>query len=154
MAQVLLALGASGGAVSTISTIASIAAPVLGVVGTISQIKAAKEQEAELERQGKEQRIMASVEAERARREARFRQSRDRTAMLEGGALSGTAEGVLEQNAVAQELDALTVEFRGEQQQRASQFAARQAGRRVGVLDVFSSAISGFSQVDPLNISN
>lgn len=154
MAQLLLALGASTGAVSTVSTIASIAAPVLSVVGAISQVKAAKEQAAEHEREAAEHRIMAGVEAERARRRDRQIQSASRVSMLEGGALSGTAQGVLDQNAVAQELDALTVEFQGEQKARGAEFRAAQAKRGASPLSIFSAAVKGFSAMDPLNVSN
>lgn len=154
MAELFLALGASAGTVSTVSTITSIAQPVLGVMSAVSGISEAKAQEAEFERQSKEERLMASIEAERVRREGRQRQSAERVAMLEGGALSGTAEGVLEQNAVAQELDALTVEFRGEQRARAAEFQAEQAGRAASPLNVFGAAIEGFTDFDPLNVGN
>ena len=154
MAQLALALGASGGMMSTLSTVATVAGPVLGVVSAIQGISAANEQAAEFERQGKEQRLMASIEAEAMRRQARAKASAERTAYLEGGAFSGTAPGVLTQNATMRELDALTVEFRGEQQQRASQFQAKQAKRSASILDVFSGAIEGFSGMDPLNIGN
>lgn len=144
----------AGGAVSTISTVASVAGAVLPVVGAIQQNRAAREQEAEFERQSREERLFASIQAEKDRRAARQRQSAERAAFIEGGAFSGTAMGVLEQNAVAQELDALTVEFQGEQQARGSEFRARQAGRSASPLNVFSAAIEGFNQFDPLNISN
>jgi hypothetical protein len=74
--------------------------------------------------------------------------------MLEAGALAGTGEGVLEQNAVAQELDALTIEFQGEQRARSAEYQAAQARRAASPLKIFSAAISGFSQMDPLNIGN
>ena len=154
MAALLAGLGAAGGFLSTLSTIATIASPVIGIMGAVAEIGEAKAQEAEFERQAKEERIMASVEAERTRRAARQEQSRSRVSMLEGGALSGTAFGVLEQNAVAQELDALTVEFMGEQRGTAAEFQAAQARRSASPLKIFSAAISGFSQLDPLNIGN
>ncbi len=154
MAQILPLIGMSGGAVSTLSTIASIAAPVLGIAGAVQGNREAKAQEAEFARQSKEERLMASIGAERERRANRQRASAQRTGMIEGGAYSGTAEGVLEQNAVAQELDALTVEYGGEQRGRSAEFQAQQAGRSASPLNVFSAAITGFNQMDPLNIGN
>ena len=153
-ATLAMMFGASSGVTSTIATITSVAQPVLGVMGAISGIQEAKAQEAEFERQSKEERLMASIEAERMRREGRQKQSAERVAMLESGAMSGTAEGVLEQNAVAQELDALTVEFRGEQRARAAEFQAEQAGRGASPLNIFSAAVEGFSDFDPLNVGN
>lgn len=154
MAELLLAAGMSAGTVSTISTVASVAAPVLGVVGAISANQEAKAQAAEFERAADESRLMASIEAERQRKQARQRQSAERAAFLEGGAFSGTAMGVLEQNAVAQELDALTVEFQGEQQARGQEFSAAQARQSASPLNVFSAAVSGFNDFDPLNVGN
>ena len=143
--------GVSAGTASTIGTIATVASPVLGVMGALANAQAKQEQKREYEREAAETRIMASVEAERMRRQARQTQSRARTSMAEGGALSGTSFGVLDQNAVAQELDALTVEFQGEQRAKGAEFKASQV--KSGFLDVFSSAVSGFSQMDPLNLT-
>lgn len=154
MAFLMTALGASASTVSTVASIAEIASPILGVTSAFAGMQEARAQEAEFDRQAKEERIMAGIEAERMRREGRQRQSADRVAMLESGALSGTAVGVLEQNAVAQELDALTVEFRGEQQARAAEFQADQAARAGTPLGVFSAAVDGFSDFDPLNVGN
>lgn len=145
---------AGAGALSTISTVASVASPVLGVVGALQAAGEAKAQKAEFERQATEERLFASIEAEKVRRDARQRASAERAAFIEGGAFSGTAQGVLEQNAVAQELDALTVEFQGEQRARGAEFQAQQAGRAASPLNVFSAAVEGFNQFDPLNVSN
>lgn len=150
----LTALGMSASAAATMSTIVTVAQPLLGIAGALASMGEASAQAAEHERQAKEERIMASVEAERHRRSSRQSQSRDRVSMLEGGALSGTAQGVLDQNAVAQELDALTVEFQGEQRGRAAEFQAQQAKRGASPLKVFSAAIDGFANMDPLNIGN
>ncbi len=154
MAPVLLALGASAGTVATVSTIASVAGAVLPAIGAIQANKEAKQQEGEFSRQATEQRLFASIEAERTRKAGRQRQSAERAAFIEGGAFSGTAAGVLEQNAVAQELDALTVEFQGEQAARGSDFQAAQAGRAASPLNVFGAAIQGFNDFDPLNVGN
>lgn len=151
MAELMLLAGVGAKTAGVIGSIATVASPVLGVMGAIAGVQEKKEQRAEFEREAAESRIMASVEAEKVRRETRQTQSRARTSMAEGGALSGTGLGVLEQNAVAQELDALTVEFRGEQQARGAEFRAGQTG--TGYLDVFSSAVSGFSAMDPLNLT-
>jgi len=152
MAQLLLTLGASAGTVSTLSTIASIAAPVLGIASALGQMGEAKAQSKEFNRQAREERVTAGIRAERMRRQSRLQQSRDRTAMSEGGALAGTGQGVLDQNAVAQELDALTVVYEGEQAGRGAEFRGMQARRSASPLNVFSAAVRGFSQVDPLNL--
>ena len=154
MAQLLLAAGLGAKTVATVSTVAEVAGAVLPVVGAVQGIQEAKAQEAEFEREATESRLMAGIEAERVRREARQRQSAERAAFIEGGAYSGTAQGVLQQNAVSQELDALTVEFQGEQRARGAEFAADQAGRSASPLNVFGAAVSGFSDFDPLNINN
>ena len=152
MAALLPLLGASTGAMAGLSTIATIAAPVLGVMSAISGISEAKQQSAEFKRQATEERLMSNINAEKMRRESRQQQSRDRTAMIEGGVMSGTSLGVLDQNAVAQELDALTVQFTGEQRATGSEFQAQQARGATGPLDVFSAAVTGFSSMDGLNI--
>lgn len=144
----------TGGALSTISSISAIAAPVLGVTQALAANQESKAQAAEFERAGKESQLMASIEAERLRKEGRQRQSAERSAFIEGGAFSGTAAGVLEQNAVAQELDALTVEFQGEQRAAGAEFQASQARRAASPLNVFSAAVEGFSGFDPLNVGN
>lgn len=151
MAELLLTLGASAAVAGTIASVASIATPVLGVMGALAGVQERKEQRAEHEREAKESRIMASAEAAKMRREARQRQSRSRAMMAEGGALSGTSLGVLDQNAIAMELDALNVEFQGEQQAKSAEFRAGQS--KANYLDVFSSAVGGFTQMDPLNLT-
>jgi hypothetical protein len=150
----LAALGMSATTISTISTIATVAGPLIGIAGAVSEMGEARAQAAEFDRQSKEERIMANVDAERARRAARQTQSRDRVAALEGGAYSGTMKGVLDQNAVAQELDALTVQFQGEQRGKQADFQAKQAKRAASPLKVFSAAIGGFANMDPLAIGN
>ena len=135
-----------------LSSIATIAAPVLGVMSAISEAGAAKEQASEFERQATEERVAANINAEKTRRDARQRQSASRTAMAEGGVLSGTSFGVLDQNAVAQELDALTIEFQGEQRGQSAEFQAAQARKAASPLNVFSAAVEGFSSFDPLNV--
>lgn len=151
MATLLLAMGAGAGTAATIGSIATIAAPVLGVMSAISENRAAKEQASEFERQATEERVAANINAEKSRRDARQRQSASRTAMAEGGVLSGTSFGVLDQNAVAQELDALTIEFQGEQRGQSAEFQAAQARKSASPLNVFSAAVEGFSSMDPLN---
>lgn len=149
----LLAKIGAGGLFTTLGQIATIASPVLGVASAIQGNKAAKEQAAEYSREARETRVNASIAAERQRRAARVAQSRDRTALAEGGALSGTALGVLDQNAVAQELDALTVAYQGEQQARGADFRAKQARKSASPLNIFTAAVQGFNQIDPLNFA-
>lgn len=147
----LAAMFGAGGA-ATIGTIATIASPILGVASALSGNAAARQQAREFDRQSREERVAASIEAEQARRAARQRQSASRAAMAEGGVLSGTSLGVLDQNAVAMERDALMVEYRGEQRGRAAEFQAAQARKSSSVLNVFSAAVEGFNSMDPLNI--
>lgn len=147
-----LAVMFGAGGAATIGTVATIAAPVLGVVSAISGNAAARQQGREFDRQARDERVVAGIEAEQARRAARQRQSAARTAMAEGGVLSGTSLGVLDQNAVAQEMDALMIEYRGEQRGQAAEFQAAQARKSASPLNVFSAAVSGFNSMDPLNI--
>jgi hypothetical protein len=150
MAQLLVGLGAGGGALSTVSTIATVAAPVLQIAGAIQRVNEGRQQEAEYKRQATEERVTSSIRAARMRRDARLAQSRNRTAMAESGALSVSGEGVLKQNAVAAELDALTVQYQGEQAARSAE--ARGRASRVSPLTVFATAVNAFNDVDPLNI--
>ena len=150
MAALVPLLGLSAGATGVLSTIAAVAPTVFGVMGAIGQVQAGKAQQQEYNRQAREERVAANIQSARMRREARLMQSRDRALMLEGGALSGTAFGVLKQNAAIQELDALTVTYQGEQQAQTSE--ARGRASRVSPLTIFSAAVSGLSKIDPLNI--
>ncbi|MGL4310285.1 MAG: hypothetical protein ACRCSU_07335 [Paracoccaceae bacterium] len=151
MAELVAVLGLGAKATGILSSIATIAGPVLGVAGAVQGVAEGGKQAAEYSRQAREERVMAGIQAARMRRAARQKQSADRTAMAEGGALSGSAFGVLEQNALAQELDALTVTFQGEQAARGLEFQAKQS--RVSPLTIFSSAVEGFSSMDPLNLA-
>ena len=144
----LLGLGAS--ATATLSTIATIGGAIIPVLGAVAGVAEGKAQAAEFERQAQEQRVTASVQAARALRDARVRQSRDRVAMLQGGSLSGTAFDVLNSNQVVDELDAATIIFQGEQAARQSQAQAQAS--KVSPLTIFSSAVGSFSQIDPLNL--
>lgn len=150
MAQLLLGLGAGSGAMAGLSTIATIASPILGIMSAVAQVQEGKAQEQEYLRQAREERVTASIHAARERRKSRIQQSRDRLTMLEGGALSGTAFDMLRQNATADEMDARTVMFEGEN--RAKSAEARARASRVSPLRIFSAAIDGFSRMDPLNI--
>lgn len=152
MAQLMLAMGASAGAASAVGAVSTVAGAVLPIMGALQQGRERQKQAAEFERSAAEKRVMAGVEAAKARREGRFRQSRDLVSMAEGGVLSGTSLGVLDQNAVMRELDALTVEFQGEQAGRADDFSTSQY-RKSNVLNVFSAAVEGFSSMDPLNLA-
>lgn len=152
MAELLVTLGVGAKTAGTIATVATLAGPVLSTLGAVQRAGEAKQQSAEFSRQAREERVAASIRAERMRRQSRLQQSAERTAMVEGGALSGTAIGVLDQNAVAQELDALTVEYQGQQAGAAADFRAKQARKAASPLNIFSTAVSSFSQMDPLNI--
>jgi hypothetical protein len=153
MAELLVTLGMSATAASTVATVATIAGPVLSTLGAVQQMQEGKAQAAEFSRQAREERVAAGIRAERMRRQARLQQSAERTAMAEGGALSGTAIGVLDQNAVAQEMDALTVSFQGEQAGASADFRSQQARRSASPLNVFSTAVQSFGQMDPLNLN-
>lgn len=120
MAETLIALGVGA---STASTIASVG-QVLSVVGTvagaastvaggIAESRQQKAQASVIEQQGRNEAIQRGIEAENMRRQNRVRQAAARASLAEGGSLSGTAFGFLDQNAVAQEVDALTVEYQG-----------------------------------------
>lgn len=153
MAALVPMLGLGAGATAGLATAATIAGPVLNVMGAIGQMGEARAQGREFERQATEERVVAGVQANQMRRNARQEQSRSRAAMAEGGALAGTGQAVLDQNAMAMEMDALMMQFHGEQRGRSADFAATQARRGANVLNVFSAAVEGFNQMDPLNIS-
>lgn len=150
MAELLVAIGVGAKTAAAISTVTAVAAPVFAVGSSIAQYKESKDQAAEFSRQARDERVMSSIKAARVRRDARVKQSRDRVSMLESGAASGTALDVLKQNAAMDELDALTVQYQGEQQARGLDARAKASKR--SPLTIFSTAIDSFSQVDPLNV--
>ena len=150
MAGLIPLLGLSAETTATLSTIATIGGAVIPVLGAVASVAEGKAQSAEFDRQAQEQRVSASVQAARALRDARVRQSRDRVAMLQGGSFSGTAFDVLSSNQAVDELDAATIIFQGEQAARGSEAQAQAS--KVSPLKIFSAAVQSFSQVDPLNI--
>ena len=150
--------GMSAGTAATIGSIATIAGPVLGMVGTGMQIsqenKRLDQQAAEHDRAAMEQRVSSNIEAERFRRRSRVSQSADRARMAEGGVASGTGLDLLSQNETMMELDALMLEYQGEQAATGQEFAAGQSrSSKGGYLPVLTSGIKGFTNMDPLNLS-
>jgi len=149
----LLAMGAGGGTLGTIGSIASVMAPVLSVAGAISDVNAGRQQAAEHERAGRESEYAANVQADMERRATRQRMASERAGQIEGGVYSGTALGLEEQNFLAAEHDALMIEYNGTQQRQSSEFRAAQARKSASPLRVFTAAIDGFSNFDPMNLS-
>ncbi len=165
--QGLTAAGVGAKTAAAIGSGLSIASTGLSVFSAISQgnaqADAAKAQAGILESRANSERVAASVNAERERRRARQRQSAQRGMAIEslgGGALQvGTTQGVLDQAAVYDELDALTIKYNGDL--RASGFDAQadqsraQAGgfRSAGYLKA-ATALTDFIPSDPFNMSN
>lgn len=144
----LLAMGAGG-----MGGAASVLGPVLSVFGAISEVQAANEQAAEHKREATEARVAGHQEAQQQRKASRQRIARDRAAQIEGGAYSGTALGLESQNVAAMELDALMLEYRGEQAGKAADARAEQAKRSASPLKIFTAAVDGFTNFDPLNLA-
>lgn len=170
MAETLIAMGigkltaaAIASAASTAATVASVGSAVIGGVGAIqsgrNQAAVMKANARNAEQQGRERQVAANIEAERMRRQSRLVAARGRAGMAEAGALSGTSLDLLDQNSVAMELDALTVQFNGAEAAR----GARNQGnvtraeasqvQRAGIISGASQMVGSFAAIDPLNFS-
>lgn len=149
----LMALGMSAGTAGGIGAAASILTPILSIAGAAAEMSAANAQAAEYEREAKEARVAGHYEASAERRRTRQSMAAERGAMIEGGAYSGTSLGLEAQNVAASELDALLLEYRGTQHGRSAEFSAAQARRSASPLKLFTAAVSGFSNFDPLNLA-
>lgn len=149
---------------ATISTVASIASAGIGAVGAISgarqQSALIEANAAQMEQTAKDKRVAASVEAERLRRKQRVMLSGDMAKTAQAGALSGTSLDLMDQNSVSAELDALTVQYNGEQgasdlQRQAALDRAEASGvKNSGYLTAAGRTMSGLASIDPLNYSS
>ena len=147
----------------TIATVASIASAGIGAAGAISGARNEKAlieaNAAQMEQTAKDRRVAASVEAEKLRRKQRVLLASDRGKMAQAGALSGTSLDLLDQNRVAAELDALTVQYNGDQGasdlERQAILDRSEAGGvgRSGYLTAAGRIGSGLASIDPLNYS-
>lgn len=149
----LLAMGAGGGAVGTIGTIATTLGPILQIAGAVSEIGAARAQAEEHEREGIESQVSANRQAQLERRRNRQRRASERARQIEGGVYSGTALDLELQNYLTAEQDAAMIEYSGTQAGRSSQFRAQQARKSASPLKIFTAAIDGYRQFDPLNLA-
>ena len=152
MAQ-LMGLMGMGGAAGALGGGASVLGPVLKVFGAISEVQAANEQAAEHKREATEARVAGHQEAANMRRQHRQRTARDRAAQIEGGAYSGTALSLESQNVAGLEYEALLREYEGEQAGKAADSRATQAKRAASPLKIFTAAVKGFTNFDPLNLA-
>lgn len=153
MAQLMLAMAGPGAAMTGMGAAASVLGPVLSIAGAMSEMSAAREQAAEHERAGKEAEVSANIQADLRRKQWRQRMAAERGSQIEAGVYSGTAIDLEAQNFLAAEQDALMIEYQGSQSRKSSEFRAAQARRDASPLKIFSTAISAFSDFDPLNLS-
>lgn len=154
---------ANAATISTIGTVAAVGSGVLGAAtaytGARNEAAIMKGQAAQNEQAAKDRRVASSIEAERLRRQNRIAMSRGRAGMAEAGALSGTSLDLLDQNSVALELDALTVQYGGDREAQSLQTSGgfmRSEANRVrgtGVPAAAGSLLSGLSRIDPLNFA-
>lgn len=148
---------------ATIGTAASIGSGVLGAATayTSARNEAAimKAQAAQNEQAARDRRVASSIEAERLRRQNRIAMSRSRAGTAQAGALSGTSLDLLDQNSVALELDALTVQYGGDREAQSLSGSAgfmRSEAQRVSGTAVPAAAgslLGGLSRIDPLNFA-
>ena len=169
IAVVLTAAGVAAKTASTIGTVVSTVATVASVGSAIATpIIAGKRQEKQekanaerLRADANRREVAASVQAERERRRSRQMIANQEASLTEAGVASGTSLDLVDQNSVALELDALTVEFAGEQQADSLRDSAAQR-EFVGSLAGSSGVLSGlgggvaslatsFNRFDPLN---
>lgn len=171
MAETLIALGIGAKTAAGIVSAASTAAQVATVGGAVlsgataftgarNQAAAMESQAALQEQQANDRAVTASIEAERLRRQQRTALARDRAATFGAGAGSGTSLDLLDQNTVAAELDALTVQYGGRQDaatQRQQAGATRMQADTVrsgAPFEAVGRLASGLSTLrfDPLNM--
>lgn len=149
----LTALGMSAGAAGTVGTVATVLGPVLSIAGAMAEVSAARAQAEEHEREGIESQVAANYQAQLARRHHRQRMASERAGQIEGGVYSGTSLDLELQNYLAAEQDAMMIEYGGVQAGKSAAFRAQQARRSATPLTVFTAAIDGFRQFDPLNLA-
>ena len=171
IAVVLTAAGVAAKTASTIGTVVSTVATVASVGSAIATpIIAGKRQEriekanaASLQADANRREVAASVQAERERRRSRQMIANQEASLTEAGAASGTSLDLVDQNSVALELDALTVEFSGQQgadslRDQAAQrsFVGQMAGSS-GILSGIGAGVSSADRLvtsfDPLNFN-
>ena len=138
--------------------VTSIATPI---IESRNQAAIAEANAAFAEQESKDRAVNAGIAAERERRRNRIRQAESEAGAAESGALSGTSLDLLDANSVAFELDALTLQHRGENDARAlSDRAAIQradAGniKRGGYTSAIGAGIAGaprlYNAIDGLN---
>ena len=165
---ILAAVSAAASQAGTISAItgalglaSSIATPL---IESRNQAAIAKGQAAQLEQTARDQAVAASIAGERQRRKNRQLLARQEAGAAQAGAFTGTTLDLLDQNSVALEADALTVEFNERNQAAATaqqganlraQAADIKSGGRLGAL---GAGIGGANKLanlsfDPLNSS-
>ncbi len=119
----------------------------------MSEISSAQAQAEEHERAGIESQVSANKQAQLERRRYRQRLAAERAGQIESGVYSGTALDLELQNYLAAEEDAMMIEYSGSQAAKSSAFRAAQARRSATPLKLFTAAIDGFRQFDPLNLA-
>lgn len=155
-------------AMSTLASIGAAATAISGVVGAVGAIVSGRNQAAVAEHNASVQEVaatnrevVAGLNAERQRRANRQQIAAQRAGAAEAGALSGTSLDLLDENSVALELDALTIEYQGKidadvnRQQAQMQRADAKNYRTAGALSAAGKAIgalgSAFNSFDALN---
>ncbi|MEL6278482.1 MAG: hypothetical protein AAFR28_06305 [Pseudomonadota bacterium] len=120
----LIAGGAAAlaGSASSAGTIGTVLSAIATIGGVVSSVAGARNQAGVLEAQAASADAQASSveaaggrEAALMRRRARLQQSKEQATFAQSGSLSGSAFGVLDQNAVYDELDALTTVYNASQ---------------------------------------
>lgn len=151
--------------VSIISAVATIGSAVMGVVAPIIQSRneaaIMKGNAALMMQQAKDREVQSSIAAERERRRNRRLMAEQEAGAAESGALSGSSLDLLDQNSVAMELDALTVEYNGmvdatSMRNRAGMMRAEASNiKRGGIIGAIGGGLSGVAKaaggIDGLN---
>lgn len=167
MAVTLAAVGAwvaaNAGTISAVVSVASAAATAAGsVMQGRQQNKIARANAAAKDQEARDRALQGSIAAERERRRNRAILASQEASAAESGAFSGSTLDLLDNNSVALEMDALTVEFNGQvgagQSSRQASIlrvegsAAQSGGLLTGIGQGIGAAGQAFSRFDPLNV--
>lgn len=162
MAMLLGAVGGAAGGLGSLGTILGVVQMGLEFVGGMQQASQAKKianfNAAQMEENARQERMMGSVQASRERRRNRAVLASQTASFADAGALSGTAYGALDQSAVNQEMDALTLEYQGylrglnlENQAQVTRYEGQQRANSIRA-GAIGGALGGIMSFDPLNV--
>lgn len=156
--------GASSGVISTLQTVGTVLSAASTGAQLIGGLRQADQSEriaqwnaANLHERAREEELSGAVDAARLRRRNRAENARQFAAFSATGGATGTAYDVLDASAVNRELDALTLQFNGQQRGRSLDAQAGaalyqgQAQATAARAGAYGGAFGSVMSLDPLN---